>query len=119
MRADQLLRDVLSHPDRPTRDVPVHARARTRLLVSSFLLMDPMLAMRTGSVPYWALFGTQPPLDRLAGYLSRSQRPQPGQAVAVVVTLAGDLRTALRVSRFTACDARRWTGERGWPCRGK
>jgi hypothetical protein len=43
-----------------------------RLLVSSFLLMDPMLAMRTGSVPYWALFGTQPSLDRLAGYLSRA-----------------------------------------------
>jgi hypothetical protein len=36
--------------------------------------MDPMLAMRTGSVPYWALFGTQPSLDRLAGYLSRTAR---------------------------------------------
>lgn len=43
-----------------------------RLLVSSFLLMDPVLAMRTGSVPYWALFGTRPSLDRLAAYLSRS-----------------------------------------------
>ena len=41
-----------------------------RLLVSSFLLMDPMLAMRTASVPYWALFGSRPSLDRLAGYLS-------------------------------------------------
>jgi hypothetical protein len=41
-----------------------------RLLVSSFLLMDPLLAIRTGSVPYWALFGTRPSLDRLAGYLS-------------------------------------------------
>jgi hypothetical protein len=45
-----------------------------RLLVSSFLLMDPMLAMRTGSVPYWALFGAQPSLERLAGYLSRAAR---------------------------------------------
>ena len=44
-----------------------------RLLVSSFLLMDPTLAVRTGLVPYWALFGTQPSLDRLAGYLARSQ----------------------------------------------
>jgi hypothetical protein len=43
-----------------------------RLLVSSFLLMDPVLAMRTGSVPYWALFGTRPSLDRLTGYLSRA-----------------------------------------------
>ena len=41
-----------------------------QLLVSSFLLMDPMLAMRTGRVPYWALFGSRPSLDRLAGYLS-------------------------------------------------
>jgi hypothetical protein len=47
-----------------------HALPAGRLLVSSFLLMDPMLAMRTGLVPYWALFGTQPSLDRLAGYLS-------------------------------------------------
>jgi hypothetical protein len=34
--------------------------------------MDPVLAMRTGSVPYWALFGTRPSLDRLAAYLSRA-----------------------------------------------
>jgi hypothetical protein len=47
-----------------------HGRPSGRLLVSSFLLMDPVLAMRTGSVPYWALFGTRPSLDRLAGYLS-------------------------------------------------
>lgn len=47
-----------------------HGRPASRLLVSSFLLMDPMLAVRTGSVPYWALFGTRPSLDRLAGYLS-------------------------------------------------
>ncbi len=41
-----------------------------RLLVSSFLIMDPVLAMRTRQVPYWALFGSRPSLDRLAGYLS-------------------------------------------------
>lgn len=41
-----------------------------RLLVSSFLLMDPMLAIRTGQVPYWALFASRPSLDRLTGYLS-------------------------------------------------
>jgi hypothetical protein len=43
-----------------------------RLLVSSFLLMDPMLSMWTGSVPYWAVFGVQPSLDRLVGYLSHT-----------------------------------------------
>jgi hypothetical protein len=47
-----------------------HGLPTSRLLVSSFLLMDPMLAMRTGQVPYWTLFGTEPSLDRLARYLS-------------------------------------------------
>jgi hypothetical protein len=32
--------------------------------------MDPLLAIRTGHVPYWALFGVRPSLDRLASYLS-------------------------------------------------
>lgn len=47
-----------------------HGMPATRLVVSSFLLMDPLLTMRTGHVPYWALFGTRPSLDRLADYLS-------------------------------------------------
>jgi hypothetical protein len=51
-----------------------HGLPARRLLVSSFLLMDPVLAMRTGSVPYWAVFGTRPSLDRLAGYLSSTER---------------------------------------------
>lgn len=42
----------------------------SQLLVSSFLLMDPMLAIRTRSVPYWALFAVQPSLERLVGYIS-------------------------------------------------
>jgi hypothetical protein len=51
-----------------------HGCPSGQLLVSSFLLMDPVLTMRTGSVPYWALFGTRPSLDRLAGYLSDTAR---------------------------------------------
>lgn len=51
-----------------------HALPTGGLLVSSFLLMDPVLAMRTGLVPYWALFGTQPSLDRLADYLASTTR---------------------------------------------
>jgi hypothetical protein len=47
-----------------------HGRPAGRLVVSSFLLMDPLLSIRTGSVPYWALFGTRPSAERLAGYLS-------------------------------------------------
>jgi hypothetical protein len=49
-----------------------HGRPDGRLLVSSFLLMDPVLTMRTGHVPYWALFGVQPSRDRLASYLSHA-----------------------------------------------
>lgn len=49
-----------------------HGLPTDRLLVNSFLIMDPTLAMRTGLVPYWALFGTRPWLDRLAGYLSHT-----------------------------------------------
>ena len=30
-----------------------------RLLVESFLLLDPWQALRTGSVPYWTVFGTR------------------------------------------------------------
>jgi hypothetical protein len=47
-----------------------NGRSADRLLVTSFLIMDPALSIRTGLVPYWALFGTRPSLDRLAGYLS-------------------------------------------------
>jgi hypothetical protein len=49
-----------------------HGLPADRLLVSSFLLMDPLLTMRTALVPYWALFGTLPSQDRLAGYLSHA-----------------------------------------------
>lgn len=35
--------------------------------------MDPLLAIRTASVPYWALFAGRPSLDRLARYLSQSR----------------------------------------------
>jgi hypothetical protein len=47
-----------------------HGLPAGSLLVSSFLLLDPLLAMRTALVPYWALFGVKPSLERLAGYLS-------------------------------------------------
>lgn len=43
-----------------------------RLLVESFVLHDPTSALRSGRVPYWALFPVQPSLDRLRTYLSCS-----------------------------------------------
>ncbi len=46
------------------RDIPTG-----RLLVENFLLLEPWLALRTGSVPYWAVFNTEPSRAALATYL--------------------------------------------------
>jgi hypothetical protein len=40
-----------------------------RLLVDSFLLVQPHWALRTGSVPFWLVFNKEPSLKRLARYL--------------------------------------------------
>ncbi|MCT7350720.1 MULTISPECIES: hypothetical protein [Streptomyces] len=40
-----------------------------RLLVESFLLLDPWQALRTGSVPYWSVFGTEAFRTGLETYL--------------------------------------------------
>ncbi|MEU6089762.1 hypothetical protein ABZ865_23720 [Streptomyces sp. NPDC047085] len=40
-----------------------------RLLVDSFLLLDPWQTLRTGSVPYWSVFGTEASRAGLEHYL--------------------------------------------------
>lgn len=40
-----------------------------RLLVESFILMEPWWALHTGSVPFWMVFNTQSSADRLERYL--------------------------------------------------
>jgi hypothetical protein len=40
-----------------------------RLLVESFILMEPWWALRTGSVPFWMVFNMEPSADRLEHYL--------------------------------------------------
>ncbi len=47
------------------RDLPTN-----RLLVESFLLLDPWQALRTGSVPYWTVFGTETFHGDLETYLN-------------------------------------------------
>jgi hypothetical protein len=54
----------------------------TRLLVSSFILLAPLLSMRIGAAPYWAVFGTEPSLARLESYLE-----QAGQYEDILVLL--------------------------------
>jgi hypothetical protein len=43
-----------------------------RLVVDSFMLLDPWWTLRTGSVPYWTAFPVQPSLDGLHRYLDNA-----------------------------------------------
>lgn len=42
-----------------------------RLLVSSFIIMEPYWAMRTGSVPFWLKFNMEPSLEWVRQYLEQ------------------------------------------------
>ena len=44
-----------------------------RLLLSSFIVMEPHLTLRTGSVPYWLKFNMQPSLDAVNAYLDSTE----------------------------------------------
>ena len=44
-----------------------------RLLVESFVLTEPYWALRTGSVPLWTEFGTEPSLDSVEDYLNGAE----------------------------------------------
>ncbi|RUR76008.1 hypothetical protein ACF3DV_26305 [Chlorogloeopsis fritschii PCC 9212] len=43
-----------------------------RLLVESFILLEPMWALRTGSVPFWMKFNMQPSLEWIENYLENT-----------------------------------------------
>jgi hypothetical protein len=43
-----------------------------RLLVESFILLEPWWALRTGCVPYWTTFPVEPAAEALADYLNQS-----------------------------------------------
>src|SRR5262249_6427667 len=43
-----------------------------RLLVESFIVMEPYWAIGTGSVPFWMVFNTRPSAAALAAYLERA-----------------------------------------------
>lgn len=44
-----------------------------RLLVESFMMVEPALALRTGSVPFWLTFNMDPSAEALETYLQRSE----------------------------------------------
>ncbi|GAA5037844.1 hypothetical protein HNP84_003211 [Thermocatellispora tengchongensis] len=43
-----------------------------RLLAECFLLLEPYWTLRSGSVPYWLVFNTEPSCAGLAGYVDRA-----------------------------------------------
>lgn len=47
-------------------------RPTDRLLVGSFILMDPWWTLRTGSVPFWTTFPVEPSAHSLEAYLERA-----------------------------------------------
>jgi hypothetical protein len=47
----------------------------SRLVVSSFVVMEPHWSMRTGSVPYWMKFNTEPSADAIEAYLDGLDDP--------------------------------------------
>ncbi|PSB17386.1 hypothetical protein C7B76_09880 [filamentous cyanobacterium CCP2] len=51
------------------RNIPAN-----RLLVESFLLVEPMWALRTGSAPFWMKFNMEPSLEWLESYLKSNDR---------------------------------------------
>jgi len=48
-------------------------RPAQRLLVESFVLLDPHLALATGSVPYWSEFPVEPSAEALERYLDHAE----------------------------------------------
>nr|ADN15162.1 conserved hypothetical protein [Gloeothece verrucosa PCC 7822] len=44
-----------------------------RLLIESFVLLEPFWMLQTGSIPFWLTFNKQPSLDWLLDYLKSSQ----------------------------------------------
>jgi len=76
-RGYRLRRVVFEEPEHPSplvadlyrrwyaeRGIPAN-----RLLVESFAVMEPYRALRTGSVPFWMKFNTEPCLERVEEYL--------------------------------------------------
>jgi hypothetical protein len=48
--------------------------ADNRLLVESFIVMEPYWTVRTGSVPFWMVFNKEPSADALEDYLRRERK---------------------------------------------
>ncbi|MFE3458140.1 hypothetical protein ACFXKD_11385 [Nocardiopsis aegyptia] len=90
-----------------------------RLLVETFMLVEPYWALRTGAVPYWAVFNTEPAQRALATYLDRSpgfeeirlglfSHGVDSVGLAGSVDWAGVLERATKVGTFLGTDPGRY-----------
>ncbi|TFV59582.1 hypothetical protein E4P41_11655 [Geodermatophilus sp. DF01-2] len=86
-----------------------------RLLVESFVLHDPIAALRSARVPYWTLFPVRPSLDRARGWLG-STGPYQDTALllfshgvdSIGLARPGDWRDVLGQARLLGVDAHRF-----------
>jgi hypothetical protein len=77
----RIVRMVFDEPEHPSPLVAELHRAwfrerqieANRLLVSSFIVMEPYWAMRTGSVPFWMKFNMEASLEWLRAYLDEAE----------------------------------------------
>lgn len=94
-------------------------RPAERLFAESFVLIDPYWVLRSGAVPYWATFNTEPGVEHLLAYLDETDPYEVIEATLVsngtfTPGLAGPdhwdpvLRRATRQGRLAGVDAARF-----------
>jgi hypothetical protein len=68
-----------THPQDPVRPIAdfyrdwytAIGRPTDKLLIESFMLLEPYWGLRTGCIPYWAVFTGQPSFDDIAEYVNQ------------------------------------------------
>jgi hypothetical protein len=87
-----------------------------RLLVESFILMEPYWALRTGSVPFWMVFNKEPSAQALTRYLDRTE---PFDEIAMMLFSHGVGVGGARSNRAVARAARTRAQARSLHRRGR
>ncbi|WP_433335911.1 hypothetical protein [Spirillospora sp. CA-294931] len=91
-----------------------------RLLAECFVVMEPHWCLRTGSVPYWSVFNTEPARRGLLSYLDEVDKTDPYDEIRLMLFSHGvesaglasiddwrePLERARRIGTFTGVDTR-------------
>lgn len=80
-RGYRVVRIVFGEPESPSALVADFHRSwleergisARRLVIESFVFLEPYWTLRTGSVPYWMIFNMQPSLDGVHRYLDHAE----------------------------------------------